>query len=121
MGGALALHSGFHVNTDLAGIFACSSFLNNDSIVFDTLRARLNQQNAGPLPKLLMFHGERDSLVPPSWGTETYDELTRLGVSAEFKTLKNTLHELKANELLEIQEWILKLLPPLETDIQNKL
>lgn len=121
MGGALALHSGFHVNTDLAGIFACSSFLNDDSIVYDTLRARTNQQNAGLLPKLLMFHGERDSLVPMSWGKETYDELRKFGVSAEYKTLKNTLHELKANELHEIQEWILKLLPPLESDITNKL
>lgn len=61
------------------------------------------------------------SLVPISWGKETYDELTRLGVSADFKTLRNTLHELKAAELLEIQEWISKLVPPLESDIQNKL
>lgn len=121
MGGALALHSGFHVNQDLAGIFSCSSFLNDDSIVFDTLRNRQNKQDAKPLPKLLMYHGDRDSLVPQSWGKETYDELLTLGATGEFKSLKNTLHELKANELLEIQEWILKLLPPLENDIQNKL
>lgn len=117
MGGALALHSGFHVNPELAGIFTCSSFLNDGSIVYDTLKARQNQQN----PKLLMYHGERDSLVPISWGKETYEELSSLGVSAEFKPLKNALHELKAAELLEIQEWILKLLPPLESDITNKL
>lgn len=118
MGGALALHSGYHLNHELAGIFTCSSFLNDDSIVFDTLRGR---SNAGPLPKLLMYHGERDSLVPVSWGRETFDELLSLGVSGEFKKLKNTLHELKANELLEIQDWILKLVPPLENDLANKL
>lgn len=121
MGGALALHSGFHVNQELAGIFTCSSFLNDNSIVFDTLRARQNQQNPNQLPKLLMYHGERDSLVPISWGKETYDELQNLGVSGEFKTLKNTLHELKASELLEIQEWILRILPPLESEITTKL
>lgn len=68
--------------------------------------------------KMNFFHS---SLVPMSWGKDTYDELTRLGVPGEFKTLKNTLHELKAAELLEIQEWISKLVPPLESDIQNKL
>lgn len=73
------------------------------------------------MPKLLMYHGERDSLVPMSWGRETYDQLTELGVSAEFKTLKNTLHELKAGELNEIQEWILNLLHMLDSDIANKL
>lgn len=119
MGGALALHSALHVNRELAGVFTCSSFLNDDSLVYESLR--LNQQNVTTFPKLLMYHGERDSLVPMSWGKETYDELIRLGINGEFKTLKNTLHELKANELLEIQEWITKLVPPLESDIHNKL
>lgn len=123
MGGALALHTALHVNRELAGVFTCSSFLNDGSLVFDSLRERANQQNAdaSPIPKLLMYHGERDSLVPMSWGKDTYDELIRFGVNGEFKTLKNTLHELKASEILDIQEWILKLVPPLESDIQNKL
>lgn len=68
MGGALSLHTGYHVNQDLAGVFACSSFLNDNSIVFETLRNRRNHTNPKPLPKLLMYHGERDSLVPLSWG-----------------------------------------------------
>lgn len=117
MGGALALHSGFHVNPEIAGVFTCSSFLNDDSVVFETLRSKRPEN----MPKLLMYHGERDSLVPMSWGKDTYDQLTELGVSGEFKTLKNTLHELKASELNEIQDWILKLLPMLDTDIPNKL
>lgn len=117
MGGALALHSGFHVNREIAGVFTCSSFLNDDSIVFDTLR---NEKHKN-MPKLLMYHGERDSLVPMSWGKETYDQLIELGVTGEFKTLKNTLHELKASELNEIQQWILELLPMLDSDIPNKL
>lgn len=121
MGGALALHSGFHVSQELAGIFACSSFLNDDSIVFETLRTRKTQRNSGTLPKLLMFHGDRDNLVPISWGKESFDELAQLDVDGEFKPLKNTLHELKANELREIHEWIVNLLPPLDSDIVNKL
>lgn len=68
MGGALSLHMGYHVNQDLAGVFTCSSFLNDNSVVFETLRDRKTQLNSTSLPKLLMYHGERDSLVPLSWG-----------------------------------------------------
>lgn len=120
MGGCLALHSGYHLNNQLAGVFALSSFLNNDSIVFNTLRSNQNKPNI-ELPKLLMYHGERDSLVPSSWGKESYDELISLGVQGDFRSLKNTLHELKANQLLELHDWIVKLLPPLDKDLQNKL
>lgn len=121
MGGALALHSGFNVNHDLAGVFACSSFLNDDSIVFEVLRKRKTQQNSNPLPKLLMYHGDRDNLVPLSWGQETFNELVQFGAIGEFRSLKNTLHELKGNELRDIHEWILKQMPPLDSDVINKL
>jgi len=35
MGGALALHFGYRFCTDLAGVFAMSSFLNEKSSVYD--------------------------------------------------------------------------------------
>lgn len=55
MGGALALHTGYHLNQNLAGVFAMSSFLNQNSIVYDSIK---NTQTR-TLPKLLMFHGDR--------------------------------------------------------------
>lgn len=55
MGGALALHTGYHLNQGLAGVFAMSSFLNNNSIVYDSIRSSQSRT----LPKLLMFHGDR--------------------------------------------------------------
>lgn len=55
MGGALALHTGYHLNQDLAGVFAMSSFLNNNSIVYDSIR----NSKTKSYPKLLMFHGDR--------------------------------------------------------------
>lgn len=117
MGGALALHTGYHVNTDVAGVFACSAFLNKDSIVYESLKTKPH----GKLPELLMFHGERDTLVRPDWGMSTFNKLQEMGVSGEFVTLKNTLHELKTRELVQIQEFITKILPPIESDINNKL
>lgn len=116
--GCLAMHTGYHLNHQLAGVFACSSFLNTDSIVYQTLKAH---NKSTELPKLVMFHGTRDNLVPLEWGRETHTHLQQLGVNGDFKILQNTFHELKSNEMLELKEWILKLLPPLENDLGNKL
>lgn len=118
MGGCLAMHTGYHLNNQLAGVFACSSFLNTNSIVYQTLKSH---NKSSDLPKLLMFHGTRDDLVPLEWGRATHDQLQQLGVNGDFKILQNAFHELKTNELLEVKDWILKLLPPLENDLGNKL
>lgn len=118
MGGALAMHIGYHCNPNVAGIFACSSFLNRGSIVYESLKSRNSEQN---LPELLMFHGLRDELVPASWGQESFDALAELGIRGEFIPLKNTLHELKTEELKKLEKWILEKLPPIGTDLNNKL
>lgn len=118
MGGCLAMHAGYLLNHQLAGVFACSSFLNKGSIVYETLKKFHGSSN---LPSLLMFHGNRDTLVPLEWGRTSYDQLQQLGVKGDFRVLNNTLHELKTNELNELKEWILKLLPPLQDDAGAKL
>lgn len=115
MGGALALYSGFHVNRNVRGIFTCSSFLNDNSVVYDTLKSLPDDEKL-KLPKLLMFHGERDTLVPPDWGLETFNQLKSCGVDGDWRILKNAMHEIKANQLNEVHEWITELLPPLDTD-----
>lgn len=122
MGGSLAIHTGYHVNRDIGGVFVCSGFLNNDSIVYESLKSfDTNSDEKKTLPPLIMYHGERDSLVPCEWGKRTYDKLTSFGVQGDFITLKNATHELKTKEILEIQEWIAKLLPPLNNEFTNKL
>lgn len=63
----------------------------------------------------------RDTLVPPEWGRRAFEELTKRGVEGDFTSLKNTLHELKKSELLELEKWLLEILPPLDGDLQNKL
>lgn len=55
MGGCLAMHTGFHLNQNLGGVFALSAFLNNSSVVYESLESR----TAGDLPKLKTFHGGR--------------------------------------------------------------
>lgn len=68
---------------------------------------------------LIIFY--RDTLVPMAWGKQTFDELTKRGVKGEFIPIRNTLHELKKSELLDVENWLREILPPLETDLQNKL
>lgn len=119
MGGAVALHTGYHLNPDLAGIFTHSSFLNRKSVVYESIQNR--KLTNGTLPELCMFHGERDTLVPLEWGQETFETLKDLGVTGTFTPLKNTLHELKIKSLLEIEQWILTKLPDLEEKVPHKL
>lgn len=121
MGGALSLHAGYHLNPNLGGVFALSSFLNNDSVVYDSLKSYRKGNPNATLPKLLMFHGERDSLVPAEWGRRTFERLKSFNVTGEFIMVKNTMHELKTQELLDLQTWILDTLPPLDNDLSNKL
>jgi phospholipase/carboxylesterase len=60
-------------------------------------------------------------MVPLAWGKHSFDELQKLGVKGEFVPLKNTMHEIKKREFVQLSEWIEKKLPPLEKDLGNKL
>ncbi|CAH1371094.1 hypothetical protein MTP99_012586 [Tenebrio molitor] len=104
MGGALALHTGYRFVPGLGGVFALSSFLNHESAVYKDIQATETP--------LFMCHGDKDELVPLSWGQDTFTKLTSLGVKGEFVPLKNTLHELKKNELEKLLQWILNTIPP---------
>lgn len=55
MGGCLAMHTAYHLNQELGGVFALSAFLNNKSIVYEALEG----YKSNTLPRLKMFHGER--------------------------------------------------------------
>lgn len=55
MGGCLAMHTGYHLNPNIGGVFAMSAFLNSNSVVYESLDA----SKSAELPKLKMFHGAR--------------------------------------------------------------
>lgn len=103
MGGALALHTAYRFTPGLGGVFALSSFLNNESEVYKNIQ--------GVETPLFMCHGDRDEMVPQEWGEETFNNLTKLGVKGEFIPLQDTLHELKKNELEKLLEWIKTVIP----------
>ncbi|XP_067319888.1 lysophospholipase-like protein 1 [Anolis sagrei] len=106
MGGGMAMHLAYRYHQDVAGVFALSSFLNKNSVVYQALK-----KEGQELPELFQCHGTADELVLYSWGEETNKMLTSLGVTTTFLSLPNLYHEMNKSELEKLQAWILKKLP----------
>ncbi|XP_002732983.1 lysophospholipase-like protein 1 [Saccoglossus kowalevskii] len=106
MGGTMALHLGYRLHRDLAGVFAFSSFLNENSYVYQKLK-----ENPGISPPLLQCHGTEDPLVLPAWGKATQKELKKLGVSCQYHVFKHMFHEMNKEEILLLKDFIEKYLP----------
>lgn len=58
-----------------------------------------------------MCHGDCDDSVDLSWGKATFDRLQSLGVDGEFRSFENLLHDINAEEIKYLREWINVLLP----------
>ncbi|ROL33006.1 Lysophospholipase-like protein 1 [Anabarilius grahami] len=104
MGGAMALHLVSRYHQDVAGIFALSSFLNKDSVVYQAVENATQR----PLPELLQCHGTADELVFHSWGKETNSLLKKAGLNTSFHSFPDLNHQLCRQELELLQSWILK-------------
>ncbi|CAH2103166.1 unnamed protein product [Euphydryas editha] len=107
MGGALALHTAYRWESNLAGVFAFSSFLNDNSSVYEELK----KSNKNVSVPLLQIHGNADDLVDISWGQATFNELKALGVQGEFYVMERLGHSINKRGLHIIKDWIEKLLP----------
>lgn len=117
MGGTLALYTGYHLFQNIAGVFTCSSFLNQNAMMFDDLKLNKKHQ----LPKLLYIHGKSDKLVWYEWGRKTFDLLKELGVDGEFRSIDDMHHEIQKDQLLYLEKWFHEMLPPLDVHLKNKL
>jgi len=101
MGGAMALHLGYRFHSNIAGVFALSSFLPPDSRLYEDMDMQNslispptkfdmkgNSQVDGPViakfPKLFMCHGYRDPVVPIRWAKTTFNDLKKRGVNGHF-------------------------------------
>ncbi|XP_064600773.1 lysophospholipase-like protein 1 [Liolophura sinensis] len=111
MGGAMALHLAFRRFREVAGVFALSGFLNQDSAVY-----KLIEKEPGPLPALFQGHGGKDSLVRLQWGHETFNKLKSLNVKGEFHKYPELTHEMSTDELCQLKDWISGILPDVDLD-----
>lgn len=116
MGGAMSLHLAYHCEPKLRACFAISSFLNDDSIVYETLAAK-----RGKMPPLMMFHGLNDDLVKYESGRDAFDRLVALGVEGEFISTNMCGHEIMRSQVLTIRQWLNDMLPPPTEPPTNKL
>ncbi|XP_041964210.1 lysophospholipase-like protein 1 isoform X1 [Alosa sapidissima] len=112
MGGAMALHLACRYHPEVGGVFALSSFLNKDSVVYQAVEER--RTRALSLPELFQCHGSSDDLVLHEWGEQTSAQLRRTGMSVSFHTLPGLQHQLCAPELELLRAWLLRKLPPVE-------
>ncbi|KPP66103.1 lysophospholipase-like protein 1-like [Scleropages formosus] len=102
----------FKFHPDVAGVFALSSFLNKDSVVFQ----------AGPrqsLPELFQCHGTADELVPHDWAEMTVARLRDAGVSVTFHSFPGVQHQLSRAELEKLRSWIIKKLPQEDPPVRD--
>lgn len=107
MGGSLSYHTAFKWDTNLAGVFVMSSFLNHYSTVYQELQNDVRMS----VPPLLQIHGESDYLVPFNWGQTTFNRLKELGVQGEFYAMGRLGHSINRRGMTIVKEWIEKQLP----------
>ncbi|XP_043278271.1 lysophospholipase-like protein 1 [Venturia canescens] len=110
MGGALSLHVAYRQKKSFAGCFVMSSFLNNNSLVYEALKT----ENGQSITPLLQFHGTSDDLVPLKWGVTTHNTLKSLGVKGTLKTIDNVGHELVREEIEQLKEWLANVVPEID-------
>ncbi|XP_038667865.1 lysophospholipase-like protein 1 [Scyliorhinus canicula] len=106
MGGTMAMHLAYRFHQQVAGVFALSSFLNKDSVVYEAV-----QSTKTSMPELFQCHGKNDQLVLYEWGKESCLHLQSLGVKTTFNTFPNLNHELCKSELEQLKSWISHKLP----------
>ena len=104
-GGAIALFAGLREPARLAGVLALSTYLP----LADRLDAEAHPANAA-VP-ILMAHGTHDSMVPLALAEGSRALLLERGYDLDFRTYPMP-HSLCAEEVTDIREWLLRVLPP---------
>jgi len=104
-GGAIALFAGLRESARLAGVLALSTYLP----LADLLAAEAHPANAA-VP-ILMAHGTNDSMVPLALADGSRALLLERGYDLDFRTYPMP-HSLCAQEVADIREWLLRVLPP---------
>uniref|UniRef100_A0A671EKJ6 Acyl-protein thioesterase 1 n=1 Tax=Rhinolophus ferrumequinum TaxID=59479 RepID=A0A671EKJ6_RHIFE len=110
-GGALSLYTALTTQQKLAGVTALSCWL--------PLRASFSQGPISGVNKdisILQCHGDCDPLVPLMFGSLTVEKLKTLvnPANVTFKTYEGMMHSSSQQEMMDIKQFIDKLLPPVD-------
>jgi phospholipase/carboxylesterase len=105
-GGAIALQAGVRYPQALAGILALSTYLPLPA----TLAAEAAVANLA-VP-ILMCHGRQDPIVPLALARKSFETLTAWGFAPRWLDYPMQ-HQLCAEEVIAISQWLAQVLPPL--------
>ncbi|XP_063673171.1 acyl-protein thioesterase 1 isoform X1 [Pan troglodytes] len=110
-GGALSLYTALTMQQKLAGVTALSCWL--------PLRASFPQGPIGGANRdisILQCHGDCDPLVPLMFGSLTVEKLKTLvnPANVTFKTYEGMMHSSCQQEMMDVKQFIDKLLPPID-------
>uniref|UniRef100_A0A2K5JUQ7 Acyl-protein thioesterase 1 n=1 Tax=Colobus angolensis palliatus TaxID=336983 RepID=A0A2K5JUQ7_COLAP len=110
-GGALSLYTALTTQQKLAGVTALSCWL--------PLRASFPQGPVGGANRdisILQCHGDCDPLVPLMFGSLTVEKLKTLvnPANVTFKTYEGMMHSSCQQEMMDVKQFIDKLLPPID-------
>nr|XP_042109735.1 acyl-protein thioesterase 1 isoform X1 [Ovis aries] len=110
-GGALSLYTALTTQQKLAGVTALSCWL--------PLRASFPQGPIGGVNRdisILQCHGDLDPLVPLMFGSLTAEKLKTLvnPANVTFRTYAGMMHSSCQQEMMDIKQFIDKLLPPID-------
>jgi len=94
-GGAIALFAGLRLDQSLAGIIALSTYL-PDSTTTEVERSATN--NDVPI---FMGHGIHDPVIPAAVGERSYNEMTSMGYSVDWRTyeMPHSVHPLEIRDI----------------------
>ncbi|CAH3132379.1 unnamed protein product [Porites lobata] len=111
MGGTIAMHVAYRFLTNVAGVFALSSFLSPTSAVFEKIRRDFELNKDKQFPPLWMWHGDVDT-NRLRWASHTAENFTDLEIKTDFLVnFSRQGHEILPVELFYLKEWVEKIIP----------
>ena len=106
MGAAQSLHmlSDAELSQNLAGVFAMSTFLAEDSVLPSRLAAQI--ENGGRVPPLLYWHGTADAMIKLEWAEASVPRLQGAKVDVSWRTWPGLGHDMRSDELAALHQWL---------------
>lgn len=111
MGGGIALQTAARSSHKLGAVFALSSYLCDDSLVWAKLKQSTtgaNNTSAILSAPVFIAHGGADDFVLTEWGENTANQLKSLGANVRpFVRVRAAGHEMTTEELEQLFEFLL--------------
>mmetsp|Transcript_37890 Transcript_37890/g.61103 ORF Transcript_37890/g.61103 Transcript_37890/m.61103 type:complete len:112 (-) Transcript_37890:147-482(-) len=110
MGAAQSLHmlSDPELCEKLAGVFAMSTFLSDDSVLPE--RVKKHTSAGGRVPPVLWFHGTADPMIQLRWTEASYPRMQAANVSVDWRTWQGVEHDMRRDELQALHLWLTSIL-----------